>query len=83
MKVQVLFDESGKIHAMLHPAAETKTSKETSGKRPVAVLRPMERQRLATLDVPAELLHLKPMEIHGSVRVDLSGGSPRLVANPK
>jgi hypothetical protein len=82
MKVQVLFDEKGKIDAILHPPVETK-SKESKGSRPVAVLRPRDKQRLATLDVPAELQSCSPRELHDSLRVELSGGAPRLVSKTK
>ena len=84
MKVQVLFDETGKIDAMLHPPpVETKTTKGSKEPRPVAALRPKGKQRLATLDVPTELRSRTPREIHDSLRVELSGGSPRLVAKAK
>jgi hypothetical protein len=74
MKAQVLFDNAGKIIGMLHLLSE-----ENSRKGPVATLSPQAGQNLATLNIPAELHHLKPIELHASLRVDLSGGSPRLV----
>jgi hypothetical protein len=79
MKVQVLFDETGKIDAILHSPVETTSSKASKQPRPVATLRPKAKQRLATLDVPKELHPRTPLEIHESLRVELSEGSPRLV----
>lgn len=83
MKVQVVFDETGKIHAMLRPLNQVRSSKENSENSPVAVLRPNHGQRLETLDIPADLQHLKPVELHNSIRVEVGKGSPRLVAKTK
>lgn len=78
MKAQVLFDKNGKIIGMLHLPAEP-----SSGKQPVATLRPQAGQQLATFDIPAEFHHLKPAQLHASLHVEHGGGSPRLVGKIK
>jgi hypothetical protein len=74
MKRHVVFDEAGNVGVIVRESA--------SGKQSVGFLL-HEGQREATLDVPPELEHLKPRELHDSVRVDLKGGSPLLVAKSK
>jgi hypothetical protein len=83
MKVQVLFDETGSVNAVLYPASQTGSSKGSSKAQPVAVLKPANRQRVETLELPAELEQLSPAELHSSIRVDLRGGIPRLIAKDK
>jgi hypothetical protein len=75
MRVQVLFDEAGKVKATYHLRAENNAKK-----YPVASLRPQEGEHVATVEIPKELEHLKPNALHASVRVDRSGATPRLVA---
>ena len=71
MKVTALFDETGKVHALFHP----------SGKPDAPVLHfvPAHGQRVATLDIPVELEHLKPHQLHAAVRVEHRSGKPELV----
>ena len=71
MKILALFDKGGKIQAILHPP--------TKRNAPVIRFQPQVGQRAAELEGPAELEKLKPKELHESVRVDMSSGSPRLV----
>jgi hypothetical protein len=80
MKAQVLFDETGVIHAIMHPSSDDKSDKQN---RPIATLKPNDKQRSATLEIPREIEHLKPRELHDAVRVEFSGGTPRLVARAK
>ena len=80
MKVQVLFDKAGKVHAMLHPSANERTTEANLSKMPRAIFRPREGQHSATLDVPTQLRQLGPGELHASVRVEFSKDSPRLAA---
>jgi hypothetical protein len=71
MKVLALFDETGKVHALFHPSDKPDA--------PLLQFVPAKGQRVETLEVPAELLTLKPEQIHVAVYVDLSSGSPILV----
>jgi hypothetical protein len=80
MKAHVLFDEKGNIHGVLVPSG-IKHNKE--GEQPSLTLRAQDGQRAATLEVPANLQHLKPREIHASARVEGSGGSARLVSKTR
>ena len=75
MKVLALFDESGKIHALFHPSKERDA--------PQFRFDPASGHRAETLEVPAELHHLKPGQLHAATRVELAGGTPRLVALEK
>jgi hypothetical protein len=72
MKVLTLFDEKGKIHALFHPSKHRDA--------PQFRFHPATGHRAEVLDVPAELQHLKPAQLHSSVRVDLDKRGPRLVA---
>jgi hypothetical protein len=78
MKAQVLFDKNGKIIGMLHLPSEP-----VSGKQPVATLRPQTGQMLATLEIPTEFHHLKPAQLHASLHVEHSQGTPRLAGKMK
>jgi hypothetical protein len=78
MKAQVLFDKDGNIIGMLHLPSQP-----SSAKHPVATLRPQTGQQLATLDIPAEFHHLKPAQLHASLHVEHSEGTPRLVGRMK
>jgi hypothetical protein len=80
MKVQVLFDETGCVNAVLYPSSQTRSS---TGSSPTAVLKPGDKERVETLELPAELDQLSPAERHSSIRVDLRGGTPRLIAKDK
>ncbi len=71
MKVIALFDETGKVHALFHPSDKPDA--------PVLQFVPAKGQRVESLEVPAELLGLKPEQIHVAVYVDLSSGKPVLV----
>jgi len=71
MHVQVLFDTKGKVHALFHPAKE--------GNAPRLELRPARGQRVALLEVPAELGRLDPRGLHAAVSVKLQKEGPRLV----
>jgi hypothetical protein len=78
MKVDVLFNDSGDVGAMSHPRPGNKGATTALGG-----LRPGKGQYLATVEVPDNLSHLKPRELHDAVRVDNKGGSPRLVAKTR
>ena len=71
MKVLALFDETGKVHALFHPSDKADA--------PVLQFVPAQGQRVEILEVPAELLTLKPEQIHVAVYVGLSSGKPVLV----
>jgi hypothetical protein len=74
MKVHILFDDAGNVGAISHPR---------TGKNGEAVLggfTPHEGQHMATVEVPSELGHLKPRDLHDAVRVEHVGGVPRLIA---
>lgn len=71
MKVLALFDETGKVHALFHPSDKPDA--------PILQFVPAQGQRVETLDVSAELLTLKPEQIHVAVYLDLSSGKPVLV----
>jgi hypothetical protein len=73
MKVEVLYDVTGAVHAIMQPLTDLKG--------PVAAFTPAVGQRVATLDVPQELQQHKLLDLHASVFVDLSGASPRLAAS--
>jgi|307.fasta_scaffold1524058_1 hypothetical protein len=75
MKIVALFDKSGNIHALFHPSSEPDA--------PKLYFRPRKGQRAETLEVPSELRHLKPGQLHAAVKVDLRGGVPHLVARTK
>jgi hypothetical protein len=83
MKAHVLFDEAGRVGAILHLSTETKAANDASRKPLAAGFSLREGQQEAILEIPSEVVHLKPRELHDSVHVDLSGASPRLAANPK
>ena len=74
MKVTALFEENGKIIALFHQSAEPDA--------PKLSFAPAEG-RSGVLEVPPELRHLKPAQLHKAVHVDLSSGTPRLIARSK
>lgn len=77
MKAHILFDDTGLVGAILH-------IKEKASEKQIACgFSPGPGHHTAILDIPAELHHLKPRELHDSVRVELSDHSPRLVAKKK
>ena len=71
MHVQVLFDAKGKIHALFHPVTEADA--------PRLEFHPVRGQRVALLEVPAELRELKPRELHAATSVQIRKEGPRLV----
>jgi hypothetical protein len=75
MKAEVVINEAGNVVAMAHPAVDS-----TDG-MPFGSFRLHPGQRSAILEIPPELQHLKPHELHKSIRVDVKDGLPsRLVA---
>jgi hypothetical protein len=72
MKVAALFEENGKIIALFHQSAEPDA--------PKLHFTPTEGQRSELLEVPPELRHLKPAQLHKAVHVDLSSSTPKLIA---
>jgi hypothetical protein len=78
VKAQVVFDATGKVVAMYHMP-----SVRPDAKHPIVTLRPQAGQDLAILDIPDELCHLEPQELHASIYVDRRGDSPRLALKPK
>jgi hypothetical protein len=77
MKVHILFDDTGHVGAISHPRAGKKGEVLLGGFRPAA------GQHAAIVEVPVELRHLKPRDLHEAVRVEHVKGEPRLVAKPK
>jgi hypothetical protein len=77
MKTHILFDDEGRVGAMSHNHIKKSVAGEHGG------FLPGPGQHTAFLDIPAELAHLKPRDLHDSVRVELKGGTPRLVAKAK
>jgi hypothetical protein len=73
MKAHVLFDNEGHVAAMSHRKEPTGQWGFLAGPG----------QHTATLEIPAELAHLKPRDLHESLRVEHEHGSPRLVAKKK
>jgi len=71
MRLQVLFDERGKIIA---------TSELADGPNDVhSEIIPEPNQSFAELDVPAQYQKLTPLQRHEQLRVNLSGDRPMLV----
>ena len=70
MKAEVMYDETGSVHAIMQPLAHANG--------PVAAFIPNDGQRVATLDIPQELQQHKLADLQASVYVDLSKGSPSL-----
>jgi hypothetical protein len=77
MKVHVLFDDKGHVGAMSH----SKHRKDASGVE--GGFLPGPGQYTAILEIPKELEHLKPRELHEAVCVEHKDGTPRLVAKRK
>jgi hypothetical protein len=78
MKAQVLFDDTGNVGAVLHPAVDSNLPLQEGNPRGSFRLHP--GQRSAMLEIPPELQHLKPRELHESIRVEVKEGlAPRLV----
>ena len=75
MKLRARFDKSGKIHALFHPSTEAGA--------PQLRFHPERGRRAEMLDVPVEFHHLNPGQLHAALRVELSGGKPRLEAQKK
>jgi hypothetical protein len=74
MKAEVVIDDAGNVVAMLHPAVDSKEG------MPFGSFRLHSGQRSAMLEIPPELQHLKPRELHKSIRVEVKEGAPfRLV----
>ncbi len=71
MRVHVLFDAAGKVHALFHASGEADA--------PRLQLLPARGQRLALLEVPAELEGLEPRELHAAVAVKVLKAGARLV----
>jgi hypothetical protein len=77
MKAHVLFDDGGRIIAMMHLPEEQSQGRHSFGFVADA------GERVATLEIPVELEVLNARELHVVSRVDLSGGAARLVAAHK
>ena len=75
MKAHVLFDDDGVVGAMSHPDRGIPGKPAGQGG-----FLPAPGQHTAHLEVPAELAHLKPRDLHAAVRVALENGTHRLVA---
>ena len=71
MKVITLFDADGKIHALFRPSQQPAA--------PALQFRPDPGYRVEHLEVPAEMQNLKLAQLHRTLHVDLSQGSPRLL----
>ena len=75
MKAHVLYDDAGNIGAMSHPRP-----RKNGTFAPPSGFLPGKGQYTAVLDVPEELAHLKPRELHEALQVEHRDGKPRLVA---
>jgi hypothetical protein len=73
MRAHVLFENGGRIIAMMHLPEEQLLGRHSFGFVAEA------GERVATLEIPVELEVLNARELHVVSRVDLSGGQPRLV----
>jgi hypothetical protein len=71
MQVHVLFDTKGNVHALFHPTKEADA--------PRLAFHPARGQRVALLDVPAELAGLGPRALHAAVAVKLHKDGPCLI----
>ena len=79
MKVHVLYDESGHVGAILHGGTQASGAGPVKGQTLRQGFAPREGQHAAVLDVPAELEHVKPRQLHDAVRVVVKQGRPQLV----
>jgi hypothetical protein len=77
MRAHVLFDDDGRIIAMMHLPEEQLQGRHSSGFVAEA------GEHVATLEIPAELEVVNARELHVVCRVDLSGGEPRLIQASK
>jgi hypothetical protein len=77
MRAHVLFDDGGRIIAMMHLSEEQMQGRHSGGF--VAEV----GEHVATLEIPVELEVLNARELHVVSKVDLSGGQPRLIAASK
>jgi hypothetical protein len=82
MKLDILFDEAGNVLGMLHRSSAS-TGQPSTGEEPNVEFAPGDTEHVATLEIPEELRHLTPSELHASVRVERSGKEPRLAAKTK
>jgi hypothetical protein len=78
VKVYVVYDDSGRIHAISHPIPGRNGAPPALGR-----FRPHVGQHIATLQVPPEVSGLRPRQLHDAVRIELHTGVPRLVAKTK
>lgn len=74
MRAHVLFDDNGEIIAMMHLPERAILGQPEFGFIAEA------GEQVATLEVPGELEVLNARQLHLASRVDLSRGSPLLVA---
>jgi hypothetical protein len=75
MKAHVLYDDDGNVGAMSHARPRRKGTSAGRGG-----FLPGEGQHTAFLDVPEELAHFKPRDLHEAIRVEHRDGKPHLVA---
>ena len=75
MHVQGLFDVKGTVHALFHPSRETDA--------PRLEFHPARGQRVALLQVPADLVSLEPRQLHLAVSVKLHKDGPRLISRKR
>jgi hypothetical protein len=71
MHVHVLFDIRGRLLALFHASMETGA--------PRLEFHPARGQRVALLEVPAELRGLEPRALHAGVSVKLEKEGPTLI----
>jgi hypothetical protein len=83
MKAHILFDDEGRVGAMSHNHIKKHGYIKKSAAGEHGGFLPGPGQHTAFLDIPEELAHLKPRDLHDSVRVELKAGTPRLVAKTK
>ena len=71
MQVHVLFDTRGKVHALFQASAEVGS--------PRLEFHPARGQRVARVEVPAELERLSLRELHAVAAIEPHKDGPRLV----
>lgn len=77
MKVTVLYDSEGKIIGMAHESAGASNQ---PGAKTTFV--PRDGHLLREMEVPQQLRHLKPIELHDAVVVDTKRSPHELVTKP-
>jgi hypothetical protein len=75
MKVAVLYNNSGEIICMQHYGHADQSNERAVKQR----MLPREGQLLQEMEVPQQHMHLKPIELHKAVMVDITQSPHRLI----